>query len=631
VLQQLRSLFQRKADPPELEYRRQLKELTDAIPSILAIIDRQHRYEIANRRYEEYFGLKVEEYSGMPVEKVLGSEGYTIVKGHLDPTLAGETVHFETYLTYPAAGRRYISADLMPRRSANGDITGIFVHVSDITERKQTEERLQQSERDLEQIFAQSPAFMCFLTGPDYRFSRANQKYFELLGLDSSILGRRVLEVLPEAEAQGFIELLDGVFRSGIPFIGNEALFKLNTPNGVKEEYIDFVYQAVRDNSGRITGVIAQGYVVTEKVRAVQAIARAKLAVENERENFRNLFRQTPEMVCILRGPEHTFEFVNDAHVRALGFDATGMTVRQAQPESTEVYGLLDGVYQTGKTAELHEIPVTLTDRVRYFNLTYAARRDPNGVIDGVMILGVEVTDQVLNRSALQKAIQARDEFMSIASHELKTPLTSLQLQSQLRQKIVTRPGPLNQEKLAQMFETDVRHIRRITRLIDDMLDVSRIAAGKFVLNRESFDLSELTQDLLQRFGPQIEASGCELIIQADEPVMGSWDRFRLEQVVTNLLTNAMKYGAGKPITVSVRHEGGMARLTVQDQGMGVAPENQHRIFDRFERAVAANDISGLGLGLYISRQIVDLHHGRIGLESELGKGSTFFVELPLT
>src|SRR6185369_3357367 len=128
-----------------------------------------------------------------------------------------------------------------------------------------------------------------------------------------------------------------------------------------------------------------------------------------DERNFVNLFRQTPEMVCILAGPEDRFEFVNEAHIRALGFDATGQSVRQAQPESGEVHGILDEVYSTGKTAELREISVTLGDRVRYFNLTYAARRDPAGAPDGIMIMGSEVTGEVLARQAQQSHIAEQE------------------------------------------------------------------------------------------------------------------------------------------------------------------------------------------------------------------------------
>jgi len=153
--------------------------------------------------------------------------------------------------------------------------------------------------------------------------------------------------------------------------------------------------------------------------------------IENERANFRNLFKQTPEMVCILKGPDHVFEFVNEAHVRALGFDATGRSVREAQPESVEVHGILDEVYRTGVTAKLFEIPVTVTDRLRYFNLTYAARRDQDGEISGVMILGTEVTEQVLARRELRESQELLSFALSSAqmgpwSVDLKTGKVSL-------------------------------------------------------------------------------------------------------------------------------------------------------------------------------------------------------------
>jgi PAS domain S-box-containing protein len=140
-------------------------------------------------------------------------------------------------------------------------------------------------------------------------------------------------------------------------------------------------------------------------------------------QNFASLFRQTPEMVCILAGPEHRFEFVNEAHVRALGFDATGQTVREAQPESVEVHGILDDVYRTGVTAELREIAVTLTDRTRYFNLTYSARQSADGAVDGVMIMGSEVTEQVLARAAQKRAqerLQRSEDQLTLALESSK-------------------------------------------------------------------------------------------------------------------------------------------------------------------------------------------------------------------
>lgn len=167
----------------------------------------------------------------------------------------------------------------------------------------------------------------------------------------------------------------------------------------------------VKISTGQIIKWMALAFDIHDKQMEAKNILREKSLIETERQNFRNLFRQTPEMVCILKGPEHLFEFVNDAHIRALGFDATGMTVREAQPESVEVHGILDEVYRTGVTAELKEIPVTLTNRLRYFDLTYAARKNEYGEIDGIMILGMEITDQVLMRRQIKK----NEEQLSMA------------------------------------------------------------------------------------------------------------------------------------------------------------------------------------------------------------------------
>jgi len=162
------------------------------------------------------------------------------------------------------------------------------------------------------------------------------------------------------------------------------------------------------------------------------------------------------------------------------------------------------------------------------------------------------------------------------------------------------------------------------------MLDISRISTGKLTMMREDFDLVEMVRDVVERFSPQADAAGFPVIIEAPTPVRVHGDRFRLEQVVANLLTNGLRYGEAKPVTLRIGVVGAHARLEVQDHGRGIAPENHERIFERFERAVSASEISGLGLGLYISKQIVSMHGGTMSAESELGEGATFRVDLPL-
>ncbi|MBX8501928.1 hybrid sensor histidine kinase/response regulator [Pseudomonas cichorii] len=232
----------------------------------------------------------------------------------------------------------------------------------------------------------------------------------------------------------------------------------------------------------------------------------------------------------------------------------------------------------------------------------------------------------------LEHAIRMRDDFMSIVSHEVRTPLNGLILETQLRKLHLAKDNTsaFTLDKLRGMVERDERQIQSLIRLIEDMLDVSRIRTGKLSIRPNAFDLSELVGQLLENFAAQIAATESTVTLFADETVIGVWDEFRIEQVVANLLTNAMRYGARKPIEVRVYCADGEARVEVTDQGIGISEENQKRIFQQFERVTAKHAVAGLGLGLFISEQIVLAHGGRIVVESEEGKGSTFRVCLPL-
>jgi signal transduction histidine kinase len=237
-----------------------------------------------------------------------------------------------------------------------------------------------------------------------------------------------------------------------------------------------------------------------------------------------------------------------------------------------------------------------------------------------------------VTQNELERAVRMRDDFMSIVSHEVRTPLNGLILETQLRKLHLAKDNmaAFTLEKLRAMVDRDERQIQSLIRLIEDMLDVSRIRTGKLSIRTSPFDLVELVGNLLESFSAQIAAAGSTLSFTADDPVVGVWDEFRIEQVVANLLTNALRYGARKPIHVRVYSDDGQARVEVRDEGIGVSPENQKRIFQQFERVSANHAVHGLGLGLFISDQIVAAHGGTISVESEEGQGSLFRVCLPL-
>lgn len=223
-----------------------------------------------------------------------------------------------------------------------------------------------------------------------------------------------------------------------------------------------------------------------------------------------------------------------------------------------------------------------------------------------------------------KQAVFARDEFLSIASHELRTPLTALKLR--LQSVLHARDLP---EKTLRRLESAAHQTERLERLIDNLLDVSRITTGHLELQPESFDLAEMTEDIAERFREEAASGGIPVELYAPAPLVGRWDRLRLEQVVTNLLSNALKFGDGKPISVRVSGNDSTAVLSVADRGIGIATEDLARIFHQFERVLGHRTIGGLGMGLYIVRQIVLAHGGRIDVESTRGEGSRFQVQLP--
>jgi signal transduction histidine kinase len=251
-----------------------------------------------------------------------------------------------------------------------------------------------------------------------------------------------------------------------------------------------------------------------------------------------------------------------------------------------------------------------------------AARREQE-------ILVRELND---TQAELQRSLRMRDEFMSLVAHELRTPLNTLFLETQMRSLQLKRGNlpAFNPEQMGGMIKRDERQIKAMIRLIDDMLDVSRMKSGTLSIRPGKVELLGLLERVVSDLSLQATAAGATVTLIPHSEVEGWWDEFRIEQVVVNLLTNALRYG-GSEVDVSVHNEGCNVRIDVRDHGKGIAPDFLERIFEPYERGARAGEPKGLGLGLYISRQLATSHGGRLSVASTLGQGATFSLTLPCT
>jgi len=235
-------------------------------------------------------------------------------------------------------------------------------------------------------------------------------------------------------------------------------------------------------------------------------------------------------------------------------------------------------------------------------------------------------------QAQLQYSVQMRDEFMSMVAHELRTPLNTLFLEAQVRKMQLDRHNldAFNEDNLNKMVARDGRQIQSMIRLIDDMLDVSRMRSGRLSIRPKQTDLSVLLERIVSDLAHQAGAQGTTITLTAQPHVIGLWDAFRIEQVVANLLNNALRYGQKMPIEVTLTADAHQARIDVRDYGVGISSTDQQRIFNAFERGANNGAPGGLGLGLYITKQLTEAHQGEIVVLSSLGEGALFSVSLPL-
>ena len=415
-----------------------------------------------------------------------------------------------------------------------------------------------------------------------------------------------------------------------------------------KDFYIEY---RLRNASGIYRWIIDHGipHFNDEKVfdgytGACIEIHDQKMAAENELKNLKNLFKEIPDIMCTLSGPNHVFVYVNEAHIKVLQFDATGKSFREAQPESVEIPNVLDTVYRTGKTAKLFEIPVTLAGRVRYFNSTYAARRDSNDQIDGIMSICTEVTEVIRNRKELEQAkdvaeqnrlaaeaaTESKNRFLANISHELRTPISAVVGFSDLLR------GQLNNNPFALDYIDRIsRNAGQLGRLIDELLDISKIEAEKLEIECEPVNLDALLEDIFSTLRLRAQEKNIEIKLNwlTEKPTIVNTDPLRFSQILTNIVGNAIKFTPQGTVQAEFFYLQERLKIRIIDSGIGLTIDQQARIFEPFVQADSSvnRKYGGTGLGLALSKNLARLLGGDLVLEqSIIGQGTIFAITIAL-
>lgn len=345
-------------------------------------------------------------------------------------------------------------------------------------------------------------------------------------------------------------------------------------------------------------------------------------------------FRAAPIGLAVVdRG--FRYVVVNDALAAMNGISAgdhVGRTVGEVHPElAAELEPIYRGVFTGGEPSVERELAVTAASgEERILLASHYPIRDQAGEVVAVRTVVEDATDHVRLRAAetaLRHALRARDVFLSVASHELRTPLQSLLLVLDgLIRNGARAPTP---DHVARKLDLMRSQIQRLSLLIDNLLTVSRMASGELALDPDQIDLGDLVREVMARFEPVAARAGVSLRLEADPELGGRWDPLRLEEIAANLLSNAIKFGRCGAVHVALEDRGDEVRLSVRDHGIGIARADRDRIFERFERAASEKSYGGIGMGLWIVRQLVTAHGGAIEVDDTPGGGATFTVTLP--
>ncbi|MBC6698969.1 PAS domain-containing sensor histidine kinase [Hymenobacter puniceus] len=668
--------------------RQQLQQVFYQAPVAIAVLDGpEYSISLANPSVCQIWGRSQEQLLGIPLMQALPELQGQGIESLLDGVLHSGEPFIGTELPFSlyrngALDTIYFNFVYQPQRNEQDQTTGVLVVATDVTDQVLARQQVHQLNQELEgrvaertaaalalqadllaatqrqvqeretfyQVFAQTPASIALLRGPEHRFEYVNEAYQHLFP-GRVLVGRTLAAALPDAAEQGFVALLDGVYRTGKTFFGTELPLAIEQPEGrpARQAYFNFTYQAYHEH-GQIAGISIFAYDVAEQVLARQQR-------EAQQRQLHDLFWQAPAPIAILDGPTLVFQLVNPAYQRIFpGRDLAGKPLLEALPEllGSPVPDLLQQVYTTGQTYVALELPLMLSRHEGepleeiVWTFTYQARRNERGEIDGVLVFAYDVTEQVHARRHVEESGQQAlalaselaasnaqltrtnidlDNFIYTASHDLREPITNLEgLIVALREELP--PSAFQVPLVSSLLLMIQQAVARFQLTIAQLTDLAQLQQAQLQAI-EAVDVASLVESICLDLAPRLQAADAQVKVDIPKGLAVSFAPKHLRSIFYNLLSNAVKYrDPSRPLVVSLRcsRTADSVLLEVQDNGLGLDATQQSKLFGLFQRL--HHDVEGSGIGLYMVKRIINNAGGSITVQSQPGVGSTFSVTL---
>lgn len=500
-----------------------------------------------------------------------------------------------------------------------GEITGISIVATEVTDKVMSKKKLEESELRFKELLQISDYSTAIYRGTDLMIEFANEKMIRTWGKDPSVIGKKLEDALPELAGQPFIDILKNIFVTGKSYVAQEDRVDLVVDGLLQTFYYNFSYKPLHDANGEVYAIMNVAIDVTELVNARQK------ALLNEHE-YRNLAEAMPQMVWTATA-DRIIDFCNRNMMEMFqlsdevidGFDFGQYFHPDDLPKHRKIWKEAAEAKSNFETEFRLIHPAT-----KQYNW-YVSRATPVFDEDGSISKWIGTCTDI---NEFKNLVSQKDTFLGIASHELKTPLTSLKLYAQVLERMLKKSGD---EKNAEFAHKMDLQVVKLTSLITDLLDVTKINAGKIHLNQGEFNFNQV---MLETVEEQQMSTSHKIEIHAQSEGMVFADKERIAQVMSNLISNAIKYSPDADrIVVKTERKDNDLVFSVEDFGIGMPEEKIHKVFEQYYRVSgeAENTYPGLGLGLYIAAQIIERSNGKIWVESTLDKGSIFYFSLPIS